>query len=403
MQKKLGLKNRVITSAALVRVLLLAVSLSSGTAHALCSDRESLRAIITEIRDAIAMLSNCDTDFFITQADVPYVITQPGVYCVSENLSLTGSGPAVITVQSDDVVIKIGGHTIDCGNGDRDGIDGANVTNVIIQGGTIQNSASTEGAGIYFNESRAIQLIGTIVRQSSVGFFLNNTIESTFKDCVASQNNVPSQPGIGFLLQESPHNTLIGCKAQSNAGDGFVYTNAIMRAGCFNAISFDCVAQSNGGTGFKVEEANHNVFIDCVSHMNTLNGYLILDGSDNILRGCVASHNFTNGILVTIASVDEVVCNVIRECEAIQNGQNGGAGIQLVGSPVSGNKIMGCVVSCNMNGGILNDGDEDNVIVNNISQANAGPDFSDVSQPIVPAGLIQSTTGYWTNISGFMP
>lgn len=396
MQKKLSLKNSGITGATLLRALIVAASLSSSSLQALCSDRESLRAIIMEIRDAIAMLANCDTDYFITQADVPFVATQPGVYCVTENLSMTGSGPAVITVASDDVVIKIGGHTIDCGNGNRDGIDGSGVTNVIIQGGTIQNSASVNAAGIYFDESRAVQFIGTVVRGSSVGFFLNHTVECTFKDCVASQNSVASQPGIGFLLQESQHNTLIGCKAQSNAGDGFVYTNAIERAGCFNAISYDCIAQDNGGNGFKVEEANHNVFFDCVSHMNSLNGYLLLDGSYNVLRGCVSSRNAINGILATLVSVDELVCNVIRECEITENGN---AGITLVGSPIFGNKIMGCVVSCNSGFGITSNS-EDNLIVNNISQANGGPDYLGVNQPIVPVAALSDTTGYWANISG---
>jgi hypothetical protein len=393
MQKKVSLKNSVITGA------LLAAILGSSSLHALCSDRESLRTIIMEIREAIDMLANCETDYFITQADVPFVITQPGVYCVSENLSMTGSGPAVITVQSDDVVIKIGGHTIDCGNGNRDGIDGSGVTNVIIQGGTIQNSASAEGAAIYFDESRAIQFIGTVVRGSSVGFFLNHTVECTFKDCVASQNIVASQPGIGFLLQESPHNTLIGCKAQSNAGDGFVYTNAIERAGCFNAISYNCIAQDNGGNGFKVEEANHCVFFDCVSHMNSLNGYLILDGSYNVLRGCVSSRNAINGILATLVSVDELVCNVIRECEVAENAN---AGITLLGSPAFANKIMGCVVSCNSGFGITSNG-EDNLIVNNISQANGGPDYVAVTQPIVPVVLLDNTTSYWANIGGNAP
>ncbi|MGH1364176.1 MAG: hypothetical protein ACRBF0_11500 [Calditrichia bacterium] len=82
---------------------------------------------------------------FINRIDGPTVITEPGFYRVTKNFSVTEAGADAIVIQSDNVFLSLGGHTIKGpGNKDGRGIVLDNVRNVLVANGRLK----TFGIGV---------------------------------------------------------------------------------------------------------------------------------------------------------------------------------------------------------------------------------------------------------------
>lgn len=69
---------------------------------------------------------------------VPFTITEPGVYCLTQSQTLTTATPVAILIQADNVVLDLQGHTVDGGNVTNRGISVLDRQNVTIRNGTIR-------------------------------------------------------------------------------------------------------------------------------------------------------------------------------------------------------------------------------------------------------------------------
>ncbi len=62
---------------------------------------QDFEGTFTAIAGVQTSIDNCCTcDYFITQADIPYTINQPGVYCVSEDINYTGGTAITINASN---------------------------------------------------------------------------------------------------------------------------------------------------------------------------------------------------------------------------------------------------------------------------------------------------------------
>ena len=74
----------------------------------------------------------------VTQADVPMTITVPGVYCLVENVK---SGMAAFTIEANNVILNLNGHTVDGSSAGTDtfqnGVNCLDRLNPVVTNGTI--------------------------------------------------------------------------------------------------------------------------------------------------------------------------------------------------------------------------------------------------------------------------
>ena len=224
----------------------------------------------------------------------PTVITQPGSYYLTGNVTTTFRG---IEIQSAGVTLDLNGFSV-IGDGVGTTADIGILYSasdddrpVVIRNGFVRNftgdgvATSSSGdrviiEGVHVSETfRGFDILGpAIVRNctarncSDIGVALNDgTVEN-----VLSEDNL----GIGIRVATA---TLSDCFARGNADSGFsVSLGGVLR---------DCIAEANGGLGF-------------------------LAGASYSLSGCVAVSNASDGIRTGSGAS-------IASCEALSNGQNG--------------------------------------------------------------------------------
>ena len=77
---------------------------------------------------------------------VPFVISSPGVYCVDRRLTTAMTSGAAITIAADDVLLDLGGHTLDGAAGGPEtlavGVHGVDRRNVTVRDGTVRGFRS---------------------------------------------------------------------------------------------------------------------------------------------------------------------------------------------------------------------------------------------------------------------
>ena len=101
-------------------------------------------------------------------------INGPGIYVFDSDVVFNVAGSFAITINSDDVVIDLGGHTLNLNNTSSGGITFNNVNNITIQHGSIINA--TDNA-IFVNSANNILL-------------QDLTIESITGDSIFMQNSL---------------------------------------------------------------------------------------------------------------------------------------------------------------------------------------------------------------------
>jgi hypothetical protein len=95
----------------------------------------------------------------IKQADLPYIISQPGHYCVNTNLTYIGTGAAISIINVENVKLTFNTATLTLTNASATGISVLNATEVTIEGDSIKNIAVTPtGYGIDIQQSDAVTL-----------------------------------------------------------------------------------------------------------------------------------------------------------------------------------------------------------------------------------------------------
>lgn len=380
-------------------------------------------------------------------SSVPFVITNPGSYYLTTNLTDT-AGTNGIIVQADDVSIDLQGFALSGSGGFSASSSGVftgltNRSNLEIRNGTIRNwaydgiragqanNSRFENLRLYNNADEGINVgngciiekceaqanggIGMYVADNSVikdctsvsnmSYGLDATKNCVIKDCVVSLNrdvgiggytgmtvrgcSVINNQGAGILT--AGYSTVADCTVTTNGQTGFFKQG--IRAGPYSTVS-RCTVVGNYGDGIDAQDGS--TVEDCTSGLNATNGIQAAIGST--IRNCTLRLNGDDGI------------EVPNDCLVLDNHCSGngqstatGAGIHTT---VAGNRIEGNSVIFNKRGlwidGALN------LVIRNSSRYN--PDGTGSANFVVAGSNIVGPTNVlgagvltnsnpWANIS----
>lgn len=311
---------------------------------------DSFEHINSQIDTITCNSSACE--FTISQADIPYVITQPGIYCLAESVSNTGVNDFLITVSSSDVILDLTQHVMYGGNQDgyeqgaQDGIQvWPGMRNVTIKNGTL-----TGFAQYAINASTALQpdiqvpidcltiediqvldLSAYLPGQSNIDFYadkIGSTLDALSASAVAGfdpvlecclgneftriktpagifvdgANNVIingcsvlNAEGDGIYLRYVQDGVIQNTESDGNGGNGFVFDN------CDVMCVKSCGAEQNGLNGFYEVACNgDNSYTDSNAKQNGVHGFRVI-GSGKTIERCVANQNTLHGFFVVTA------------------------------------------------------------------------------------------------------
>ncbi len=154
---------------------------------------------------------------------VPFTITQPGAYRLGRNVAMSSSTNGIV-IQSSNVTLDLGGHTLDGANIGIEGIvlDGA-LSNVTIQNGVIANWLN---AGVYSGGDDDINVTCKELEISNIGFggieFFNSQVN--VRNCAIRTGNPGIAVGQGSIVENSHIGSTVG--AGIFAGIGSVISNS---------------------------------------------------------------------------------------------------------------------------------------------------------------------------------
>lgn len=286
-----------------------------------------------------------DLENLASDANNRFVISQPGSYYFSSNVTVTGKHGIIIHVDGVSIDMKgfalIGDATPHLGITSSVAVKNIRISDGIIRGfGTggmfLNGSAQIHlsdlvvrengGPGIYVGES---SIVSRCIVKSNGGQGLRVTSQSSVIDCEAANNvNEGIVVGNDSSVQRcsSSSNTndgiLLGlgttagdCAASGNTGNGFIVGD--------NSTVRHCSSRSNGQHGFFV--GSRAVLSHSTAASNTLNGFEVDDAT---VENCSASGNLKHGIQIQqgIARANSCIIN------GIGAGVNDGAGIRATGA-----------------------------------------------------------------------
>ena len=297
-------------------------------------------------------------------SSVPYTITQPGSYYLTQNVTMAGAGYA-ITINVANVTLDLGGFTI----------DGANLGNK----GVFANFAAT---GLTIRN-------GTVVRMTGTGF--DAQTGALLEDVHANNNQT------GILVR----GTLRNCSARDNTSDG---------VDAYYSTVSDCFTQTNQ-VGFYLDASRLS---NCAAEFNTT-GILMFEASS--VQDC-AVRGGTTGIYVSGSSASSggstVRRNTIQSAggdgiyvpgwnsyiegnTVSKSGVNGpGSGINVSGQR---NRIDSNHVNDNASYGIVVNIGSGNVIVRNWADANVTDYFFGAGNDGGPVQAPGAATSPWANLT----
>ncbi len=213
---------------------------------------------------------------------VKYVISQPGSYYLSGNLS-PGAGTVGIGVFSNDVTIDLNGFAILGGGVSDDGIYCNGYNNIVVRNGLI-DSCVKEGLDFYTTNN--VRVENLTVRNSTNGFGIICGNATTVRDCTVTGS------GAGFIL--GSNSIVERCTAQSSIGLGF-------QLGAGSVASY-CTSRANGSNGFFVD--SFCSISNCAITGNVGSGVEIVQAvlSEGVrVERCTISENQLDGIRQLLA------------------------------------------------------------------------------------------------------
>jgi hypothetical protein len=339
---------------------------------------------VNEINNNVLALADCDQNVvMISQADIPYIITEPGRYCLIEDVAV-GAGQTAITIDFDAVVaniteIDLNGYTI---NGLVDGAPGAANGIVGIAAAPPVGQSLPVGVqiingkivamlehGIYIPYGISVLRVDNITVQSSGltgnptdGGIVIGSMDAPLLSPVISKTFVFGGSANDGLVLINPLNYLIeNTSASLCGGDGISIEGQNFAVA---GVITTCVSSGNGGSGFvTVVDDTNTAFINCVASSNGNGGYMVA-GSQSTFTECRAKSNTGNGFTVT--NID----NIFDSCFS---GNNSGSGYAITAG--SNNDIQQCVALGNdIDGFLINTAP--NALNNNTSSGNGGFGFN---------------------------
>jgi len=312
-------------------------------------------------------------------ASAQYIITQPGSYYLTGNITVATAKDG-IDIFGNDVTLDLNGFEM-TGADDSDGIV-VNSTNVVVRNGTLRNWS----AGVVDNINSAC-----VLERVRVYGCVNSGFEfydhCTFTGCVGTAN--------GYAGIEFGNDCVVtGCLVSSN-GTGII--------GGWGCVLSDSQAIANSSFGFDLQDnfniskcaadfnsagfnlGNNGRIRDCMAYTNSGSGFVMLSGSS--IRECTASGNSVSGIVVE--GGDSVVTD--NHCSA-----NLTDGIGTIGT---GNRIENNQTRNNGAYGIISNGGAGaDVVVRNTSSGNGTGNYSPTTGTTFgPLQTPAAATSPWAN------
>lgn len=188
-------------------------------------------------------------------SSLPYVISAPGSYYVTRDLTAGGAGDDGITVNASGVSVDLGGFTLSGAPGTDDGIVVTGFrTNVSIRNGAL---AGWGGDGIDAEFATTGMIEGVTVQDTGANGVRAGK-HMLVRGCV-----VTGAGASGVVIDS--HSQVIECEAIANADSG------IRATGIFTQVR-DSLATQNGGDGILVEALNSTVSGNVASNNGAVNG-----------------------------------------------------------------------------------------------------------------------------------
>ena len=289
-----------------------------------------------------------------------YVISQPGSYYLTTNLTATGHG---VRIATNAVTLDLMGFTLtgDGGGADNgvflDGATNASIRDVVVRNGVIRNFGYGVNAE-YIQGSRLEHLIAA--SNSNYGVFLyggnGQCNGNTIADCTIRGSGLHGVYLNGSSGGQCDGNTIARCAVSGNGFNG-VYLSGSFGQCDGNAIA-NCAVRGNGSMGVVFigdsGQCDGNTVDNCAISGNANYGVLF-DGqfgrcNGNSIVACTISGSGAQGLLLN-GNNGECNGNTIADC-AISG--NGSSGVYLSGSSgqCGGNTVANCAVSGNSDTGV---------------------------------------------------
>jgi hypothetical protein len=263
----------------------------------------------------------CPCTYFITPANVPITITNPGTYCVTSDINTTFTA---IIIAGTGITLDLRGHTITSAGGDA--IATGTASQIRITNG---NVIAANGIGINsaaLGTTSDITIEGINAEACNIGFYAElNDQQIQYLQCVARNCT-----GYGFYQFLFPGLVSLydGCSAFNNGGHGFYILDGGSGQSTACTVS-NCRSERNGGIGYKFFGPNGAVVSDSIALENSLAGFYLSLNNSGVLR-CTSANNGTvtsasTGAGFYLASVADggSVDTTIMSCIAINNGYSG--------------------------------------------------------------------------------
>lgn len=341
----------------------------------------------TSIFDTLSSIG-CDSDctFTIGPANIPYTITQSGTYCLISDLSVTFTTDPVITVTATSgVTIEMNDYVIS----GTTGVFGTLITtstDVIIRNGALEGCS----AGIAALFSSDVQFSNLTFTGDPVN--TQFSIGALFSSNIAIKNVIMEFGVVGISLSDSDGCSVHNCTITDITFSGIL----IGGSSSYNIISQTTV--NNSSTyGFNISSTpttTHpasNILVNCIAS-NCLNTGILLASIGS--NGCITSQCQTSSCGVGMQASGSSDPQAFLECFASNNNNNGF-------SSQGNNMITGSSLLNNGSVGINNIGGNsytDVLVQNNIARFNTLGNYVNVYISTIET-LIDTTTGFWANIS----
>jgi hypothetical protein len=280
--------------------------------------------------------SNCT----ITIKKVPFTISEPGVYCLADDFTISNNSACTgITIQASNVVLNLNGFSL---SGGLHGIVIADCSiNVIIQNGSIEN---TQSEGILVGKgSRNIQLVDLRLINTNLngscpglaGILFNGTFSDGIKN--SSIKNIFISQGIGSAIQLNfvQDCKISGCYAYAITDSPTLNATGFYIVNSNNVVVQDCATfnilasnTNNSSRGFWVQNSNNILFLESQASQSvaiapaiTAIGFSITNGECIECDMCTSSSQ--QGITANGFSSEMSTASLFNDCNACNNAGNG--------------------------------------------------------------------------------
>jgi len=218
-------------------------------------------------------------------------VSSPGVTLLTRDYEQGTSETAAIGIITDNVILDLGGHTIE--NGTTGIYIWPGLKNVTIMNGTLRNLT----VGLVLNSTNDSIVQNVIFESNSIGAYVDPSYNNTFINNTFFNNSV-----YGLLLDNSHNNTLINNTFYNNTYG--LYLNYSTN----NTITNN-TAYSNSQNGFHLYSSSNNTLTNNSAYNNSQYGFLLDSGSNNTLTNNTAYNNSYSGFYLNSSSNNTLTTN----------------------------------------------------------------------------------------------